>query len=634
MANSLLQPVLDAVNAYRQDQESLEQLVHIASQQLGEDWLNALQTLPDSISVDPEQKANMEAKIGHAVQYYNALTAWQMAEGFINAQTPDISAIEENLPAMEYWLSSFGDAGVNLLNQVKALVPAVPVQETAPTGLPTPADGYDEAMNSLMADLKEYDMASAPSSVPDAEEEILLDEGPVVNESPMIDEVPLDEALDEAYATRTEPIGVPQQALAEEQIFAPEVVAQDRLEAVQAQDIAEEQELAAEVLEQAPIQENVTEQQNTENVDFSDIDFSIFEDFAVQSDELPSTAPDIMPMQENVSEGVSGEDALSSYVPAQEMAQVQEFVPTEGMGAVQEFTPTEETVQMQEFAPTEEIAFASQDETEIPMEMPRTIVSGNPEEVAFVTTEVETQEPVEEISFEIPMEEEIVFPTVSEDVVSTPVAVQTSSTPDEFAVAEPAVAVTESVVAETPVVETNPEEKVYQKPPYAEEGLSYDIPFEVAHFLRERALYEGMDAWIGSRCVNLNKIEKTEYPYYGVLVDLMQSVVKDCDELLARTDLGTSVEMWIAGGRRELTRLRTALTELIAAQEDMYKTSLEDLLDPEKMREVLGKLDLSNRKEKREPAPDGFELVDDPFSSDSTAEMEAKFKSEVGSAIG
>jgi hypothetical protein len=143
-----------------------------------------------------------------------------------------------------------------------------------------------------------------------------------------------------------------------------------------------------------------------------------------------------------------------------------------------------------------------------------------------------------------------------------------------------------------------------------------------------------MDAWIGSRCVNLNKIEKTEYPYYGVLVDLMQSVVKDCDELLARTDLGTSVEMWIAGGRRELTRLRTALTELIAAQEDMYKTSLEDLLDPEKMREVLGKLDLSNRKEKREPAPDGFELVDDPFSSDSTAEMEAKFKSEVGSAIG
>ncbi|MBQ4084582.1 MAG: hypothetical protein IJC30_02865 [Alphaproteobacteria bacterium] len=492
MANSLLQPVLDAVNAYRQDQESLEQLVHIASQQLGEDWLNALQTLPDSISIDPEQKANMEAKIGHAVQYYNALTAWQMAEGFINAQTPDISAIEENLPAMEYWLSSFGDAGTNLLNQVKALIPAQAVQqETAPTGLPTPADGYDEAMNSLMADLKEYDMASAPSSAPDAEEEILLDEGPVVNESPMIDEVPLDEALDEAYATRTEPIGVPQQALAEEQILAPEVVAQERLEAVQAQDIAEEQELAAEVLEQATIQENVTEQQNTasENVDFSDIDFSIFEDFTAQSEETSSTAPDIMPMQENVSDGVSGEDALSSYVPAQETEQVQEFTPTQENMGVQEFMPTQEREQVLETAPT------SQVDEEIPVEMPRTIVSGNPEEVSFVTTDVSTgteaMAPVEEVSFEMPMEEEIVFPTVSEDVVSTPVAVQSPSMPEEFSVAEQEIAVTESDVAETPVYETNPEEKAYQKPPYAEEGLSYDIPFEVAHFLRERALYEG-----------------------------------------------------------------------------------------------------------------------------------------------
>ena len=264
-------------------------------------------------------------------------------------------------------------------------------------------------------------------------------------------------------------------------------------------------------------------------------------------------------------------------------------------------------------------------EEEVPVEMPRTIISGNPEEVSFVTSDAVSEVPVEsasteEVSFETSQEEEVVLPTV----------------PAEEEVQVPPVAEGEVQVEQTdaPVFETNPEEKVYQKPPYAEEGLSYDIPFEVAHFLRERALYEGMDSWVGSRCVNLNKMEKTEYPYYGVLVDLMQSVVKDCDELLARTDLGPSIEMWIAGGRRELTRIRAALSELIAGQEDMYKTSLEDLLDPEKMREVLGKLDLSNRKETREPAPDGFELVDDPFSSDSTAEMEAKFKSEVGSAIG
>lgn len=576
MANSLLQPVLDAVNAYRQDQESLEQLVHVASQQLGEDWLNALQTLPDSIGVDPEQKADMVAKIGHAVQYYNALTAWQMAEGFLNAQTPDITAIEDNLPAMEYWLSSFGDAGTNLLNQVKSLIPSQPVEPRS-MGLPTPTEGYDEAMDSLMADLKEYETASNVS-------DSFVDDN-VFNETPVIDEVPLDEALNEAYATRTEPIGVPQQALTEEQILAPEIVAQERLEAVQAQDFAEEQALAAEVLEQDNDVEQLTS--SDAEVDFSDIDFSIFENLENPSEQAENNVPDITPMQEDVP--VLSEDVLSSYVPYQDTGSIETVV------------------------------------EEMPIEKPRTIIAGNPEDNSFVTNNLAVQNTsfAENVSVnDVAVEESVPFPSVlAENIDETAPIIE-----EEVAIQE--------TVSEQVVFEKEHREEQYEKPLYAAEGVSYDIPFEIAHFLREKALYEGMDAWISSRCVNLNKIEKTEYPYYGVLVDLMQSVVKDCNELLSRTDLGPSIEMWIAGGRRELTRLHVALSELISSQEDMYKTSLEDLLDPDKMREVLGKLDLSNRKEKREPAPDGFELVDDPFSSESAAEMEEKFKNEVGSAIG
>ena len=550
MANSLLQPVLDAVSAYRQDQESLEQLVHVASQQLGEDWLNALQTLPDSLGVDPEKKAELETKIGHAVQYYNALNAWQMAEGFVNAQAPDVASIEENLPAMEYWLASFGEPGEKLLEQVKALLPAGGAA-TEEMKMPTPAAGYDEAMNSLMADIKEYS---------DFSEETTDQQQETIPEQTMPEEIPLDEALEQAQATRTEPIGVPAPELTEEQILAPEVVAQNRMK------------------EEEVVPENTSENEGIPDV--GSIDFSVFDqltpEVSTEEKEQPETASGEAVLQEKVVEDIPVE--RDDVVPEAETAAVLQDIPIE----------------------TEEVPLEtdSSETVEIPQEQEETVSAASP------------VPPVKIIS-------------------GTPLTETVSETQQQSSEVVPET----QEVSESSAKSQSAGESSYQKPAYAEEGVSYDIPFEVAHFLRERALYEGMDSWIGSRCVNLNQIEKTEYPYYGVLVDLMRSVVSDCDALMSRSDLGNAVETWIPGGRKELIRLREALNALIDGQEDMYKNSLEDLLNPEKMREVLGKLDLSNRKEKRDPAPDGFELIDDPFSENSTAEMENKFKTEVGSSV-
>ena len=261
------------------------------------------------------------------------------------------------------------------------------------------------------------------------------------------------------------------------------------------------------------------------------------------------------------------------------------------------------------------------------------------DESGVVADEPVTEEPAvkeEDILQEPVAQEESVVaePVAEETAVEEPVAQNIEETaekePEEAAVQEPVVE--ESLVAE-PVeikpVETTEEEAASlaedksfpttlaeaeaqtQSTPLQRENTQKD--WDIENFTREWDLYDDVFAWLNARCLRLKLSDKRKYPYYGFLVDLMRSLRDDAQALLDNAKYEAILPVEIKGGREAVEGLVAALDKEILDLSDEFPTSVEEQLNPKEIEKVFGPLD-NGPEEDIGPAPDGFELIDDPYA--------------------
>lgn len=109
--------ILKALSAYTGDADSLDSFVQVAQTELGDDWTHLIET------VLPDLPASLKEKLDHALQYYGATAAWNEVQTYLQQETPlDVEQIEERIPTLEYWLAFFEQAGLDVLEELRARI--------------------------------------------------------------------------------------------------------------------------------------------------------------------------------------------------------------------------------------------------------------------------------------------------------------------------------------------------------------------------------------------------------------------------------------------------------------------------------------------------------------------------------
>jgi hypothetical protein len=141
--------------------------------------------------------------------------------------------------------------------------------------------------------------------------------------------------------------------------------------------------------------------------------------------------------------------------------------------------------------------------------------------------------------------------------------------------------------------------------------------WEINNFSEQKAFYNQVTAWINARCIHLGNIEKTDYPYYGITVDILKETLATLDSLLEDKNSYTFIETHSKETILSLQNFKeSAEKELEMQRENGFEPvlSLEEK-DILKAKELLGEIDRSKTKEYLGPAPDGFVALEDPFAT-------------------
>ncbi len=138
--------------------------------------------------------------------------------------------------------------------------------------------------------------------------------------------------------------------------------------------------------------------------------------------------------------------------------------------------------------------------------------------------------------------------------------------------------------------------------------------WDIANFLRQKRLYDDANNWLSAWCIRMDNAEKTSYPHYGFIVDIMHDLKEKALNVLENQLLDELVEREIVDGRVGLERVVEAIDKELEDLPDDFKISTAEKIKLS-AREVLGAMDTSTEKEFIGPAPDGFELMDDPYAA-------------------
>ncbi len=231
-------------------------------------------------------------------------------------------------------------------------------------------------------------------------------------------------------------------------------------------------------------------------------------------------------------------------------------------------------------------------------------------EIAQPTTELESSE-------EIHLNEMPALPEVSIDQQAIE---EISETPNNLSQQVTSEELSENILSEeanptSEVLEMLAPQQIPETPEIPEDDPNLQIPktknWEIANFMRQKNLYEEATNWISAHCVRLNNMDKTEYPYYGFVVDLMNELKENIQNLLENQLLEEVIDTEVPGGREGMENLLEALEkELEDLPENLKPAQEQNEVDP---RKILGEMDTSQEKEYIGPAPDGFELMEDPY---------------------
>lgn len=117
------QQALDAlipfIREYRDEVDVLDTLKKEASSAFGDDWRTIVPALLKSVKIEDVDKVQL--KFRQALDYDNAVNAWEEANRILAGEGVNLEHLKARIPALEYWLAMFGDAGDDVVAKLKAL---------------------------------------------------------------------------------------------------------------------------------------------------------------------------------------------------------------------------------------------------------------------------------------------------------------------------------------------------------------------------------------------------------------------------------------------------------------------------------------------------------------------------------
>ncbi len=144
---------------------------------------------------------------------------------------------------------------------------------------------------------------------------------------------------------------------------------------------------------------------------------------------------------------------------------------------------------------------------------------------------------------------------------------------------------------------------------------------------RQVDFVSNVEAWISFLCLELGYTDFYMYRHYGFLVDVLDKTIAELKEVLAQVDSYELINTIRPNGVKFLQDKLIAYEqqakeghEMLSDYEPLMPLTVDDLKDK------LGLMDLSGEKEYLGPAPDGFEMIDDPYENMNDDELKKEYE--------
>lgn len=154
--------------------------------------------------------------------------------------------------------------------------------------------------------------------------------------------------------------------------------------------------------------------------------------------------------------------------------------------------------------------------------------------------------------------------------------------------------------------------------------------WNIGKIFRQVDFISNIESWISFRCLELGYTDFYTYRYYGFLVDVLDKTIEELSELLSHSELYDLIEERRKGG---VHFLQNRLLAYQKSSKEAHEGVLSDLsplmregLSVDDLKNRLGGMDLSGEKEYLGPAPDGFEMVDDPYEKMNDDELKKEYE--------
>ena len=153
--------------------------------------------------------------------------------------------------------------------------------------------------------------------------------------------------------------------------------------------------------------------------------------------------------------------------------------------------------------------------------------------------------------------------------------------------------------------------------------------WRVRKMFRQIDFIANIESWISFLCLDLGYTDFYTYRYYGFLVDVLDKTITELQDLLQQTELYDIMNVQQAGGVQFLQNKLLAYQKQSAEAHEMlsdYIPLVREDLSVDDLKKRLGGMDLTNEKEYLGPAPDGFEMIDDPYENMNEDDLKKEYE--------
>ena len=161
--------------------------------------------------------------------------------------------------------------------------------------------------------------------------------------------------------------------------------------------------------------------------------------------------------------------------------------------------------------------------------------------------------------------------------------------------------------------------------------------WRIRKMFRQIDFIANIESWISFLCLDLGYTDFYNYRYYGFLLDILDKTIVELQDILQQVDLYDMINEQRIGGVQILQNKLLAYQKQSAEAHERlsdYLPLVREDLSVDELKKRLGGMDLSNEKEYLGPAPDGFEIIDDPYENMNDDDLKKEYeKIEAGGSL-